>query len=121
MPEIDFKISWGYFDGACQGHPPVCGIGVVLFLNHSHYLYIRYAPRSGTNNMVEFIDLWTLLEAAIKKDVKILLVMGDSKLVIDWACQKSKATDVRLVPLLRDIKLASQSFKLLSFTHISAS
>jgi hypothetical protein len=44
--------------------------------------------------------------------------MGDSKLVIDWANQKATVSDVRLEPLLRDIKLSMQSFEWLSFNHI---
>jgi hypothetical protein len=58
------------------------------------------------------------LETAIKKDVKKLHVMGYSKLVIDWAHQKNSARDVRLTPLMRDIKLSFQSFEWLSFNHI---
>jgi ribonuclease HI len=33
----------------------------------------------------ELIALWTLLETTKKKDIRKLQVMGDSKLVIDWA------------------------------------
>jgi hypothetical protein len=32
LPDMDLDISWGLFDGAIQGHPPVCAVGVVLFL-----------------------------------------------------------------------------------------
>jgi ribonuclease HI len=108
----------GFIDRACQGHRPVYGVGVVLFLNQKHYLHIIYAPGIGTNNRAEFIALWTLLETAIKKDVKKLQIMGHSKLVIDWARQKISAQDVKLAPLLRDIKLSFQSFEWLYFSHI---
>jgi hypothetical protein len=27
MSPLDFEIPWGFFDGACQGHPPVCEWG----------------------------------------------------------------------------------------------
>jgi ribonuclease HI len=69
MPEMDFGTPWGFFDGASQGHPPMCGVGVVLFFNQSHYIHIRYAPGRGTNNRVEFIALWTLLNVAKEKDL----------------------------------------------------
>jgi hypothetical protein len=49
-PDIDYSIPWGYFDGASQGVPPRCGVGVVLYINHSHYIHIRYSPGGGTNN-----------------------------------------------------------------------
>jgi hypothetical protein len=57
MLEIDYEIPWGFFNRACQGHPLVCGPGVVLFLNHSHYLHVRYAPGVGIKDRVEFIAL----------------------------------------------------------------
>jgi hypothetical protein len=33
MPKFNQKIPWGFFDGTFQGHPPRCGVGVVLFIN----------------------------------------------------------------------------------------
>lgn len=80
---IDYEIPWGYFDGANQGHHPMCRVGVVLFIKHNHYIFIRYTSGSGSNNRAEFIGLWTLLETAKKKDIRKLQVMSDSKLVID--------------------------------------
>jgi len=35
-PPIDYVVPWGYFDGAYQGHPPKCGVGPILFINHNH-------------------------------------------------------------------------------------
>jgi len=83
LQEIDFGIPWGYFDGASQGHPPRCGVGVVLYISHNHYIFIRYALGQGSNNMSEFIALWTLLETTKGKNVNKLQVTSDSKLVID--------------------------------------
>jgi hypothetical protein len=45
---IDYEIPWGYLDGASEGHLLMCGVGVVLFINHNHYIFIRYAPSSGS-------------------------------------------------------------------------
>jgi ribonuclease HI len=110
MSHLDFEIPWGFFDGAFQGHPPMCGVGVVLHLKKNHYIHIRYAPSSGTNNRVEFIALWTLLEAGIKKVVRKLQVLGNSMLVVEWEKQKIKFQDIRIESLLRDIKLYFLSF-----------
>jgi hypothetical protein len=82
LSDIDYQTSWGYFNGANQGNPPMCGVGMVLFINHNHYIHIRYAPGLGTNNREKFLALWTFLETTKKKDVKKLQVMGDLKLVI---------------------------------------
>lgn len=40
MQAIDYDIPWGFFDGACQGLPLVCGVGVVLFMSQNHYIHI---------------------------------------------------------------------------------
>jgi hypothetical protein len=48
---------------------PSFGVGVVLFINQNHYIYIRCAPGGGKNNKVVLIVLWTLLEIAKQKDI----------------------------------------------------
>jgi hypothetical protein len=48
-PVIDKEIPWGFFDGASQGHPARCGVGVVLFISANHYYNILYTPRRGSN------------------------------------------------------------------------
>jgi len=45
-------------------------------------------------------------------------VLGDSKLVIDWAKGKSNFQNIILDSIMRDIKLACQSFEWFSFHHI---
>jgi hypothetical protein len=44
--------------------------------------------------------------------------MGDSKLVIDWANGKNNVQNMSLATIMRDIRLACQSFKWLSYHHI---
>jgi hypothetical protein len=85
LPSMDYGIPWGFFDRASQGHLPKCGVRVILYVNQNHYIYIIYAPGGGTNNRVELKTLWTLLETTKQKDVWKLQVLGDSKLVIEWA------------------------------------
>jgi ribonuclease HI len=103
MPEINQEISWGFFDGTSQGHPPQCGMGVVPFLKQNHFIHLRYAPGRGTNTRAEFIALWSLLEIAIKKGIKKLQIFGNSKLVIDWVNKNAMVSDIRLRSLLQDI------------------
>lgn len=62
--------------------------------------------------------LWTQLEADKTLDIKKLQVLGDSKLVINWAHGKANLQNISLEPIMKDIKLAFQSFKWLSLHHI---
>jgi ribonuclease HI len=63
--DINENISWGFFDGACQGRLGVCGAGETLFLNRHQYFYLKYGARRGTNNHVEASALWIFLKFAI--------------------------------------------------------
>jgi ribonuclease HI len=64
---------------------------------------IWYSPGIGSNNISKFIAIITLLAITLEKGVTKLEVMGDSKLVIDWALHKFKVENVCLGPLLQDI------------------
>jgi ribonuclease HI len=66
----------------------------------------------------EFIALWTLLNVAKEKDLRKLQVMGDSKLVIEWAQGRVNIQNIHLSNILRDIRLTFQDFEWLSFHHI---
>jgi len=68
----------------------------MLFLNQAHYMHIKYAPGRHSNNKVEFIALWTLLQVEReKKGVERLQVIGDSKLVIDSASKKVNLMNIQ--------------------------
>jgi len=50
MPPMKEEIPWGFYDDASQGHPPMCGVSVVLFLKKQLE--------------VEFLALWELMYVA---------------------------------------------------------
>ena len=52
FPEVHFGTLWGFFDEASQGHPPMCGVEVVIFFNQYHYIHIRYALGRGTTTLL---------------------------------------------------------------------
>lgn len=108
----------GDFYGANQGQHLICGVGVIIFFNHSHSMFIIYSLRWGSNIGVKYIALWLRLEMAIKKEVKMLQVMYDSKLVIDLATQKALMGDLTLEPILGHITNALISFEWVFFNHI---
>jgi ribonuclease HI len=101
-----------------QGHPPKCGVGAILFINHNHSIHIRYAPGGGTNNRVELISLWTLLEAAKENNLSKLQVFGDSKMEIDWSRGNISIQNPNLASTMRENKLNFRAFEWLSFHHI---
>lgn len=54
MPHLYLGIPWGFFDGASQALPPVCGANLFLHFNQSHFMHVKYAPRHMINNMTKF-------------------------------------------------------------------
>jgi len=71
-PPLDCGIPWGYFDGASQDHPPLCGIGIFLHLSHSHVMHIHYVQCRSSNNSAKSIALRTLLSITSLKGIKTL-------------------------------------------------
>jgi hypothetical protein len=100
IPNLNQEITWGFFDGASQGHPPRCGVRVVLFFKQNHFLHIRYSPRRGSNSREDVIVLWTLIEIARKQGNQKLQILSDSKLVVDWVNKKKLVYGIYLSPLL---------------------
>ena len=74
----------GYFNGACQGSEGSCGNGMCHFMSENHIFNFILGGGLGTNTRAEFITLWCLLHFASPKGVLHLLVLGDSKIIIDW-------------------------------------
>ena len=60
MLELDYGTPWGYFDGASQGSPTLCGAGSVFHLDHSHCFHLHFSTREGSNTKGELHALWTL-------------------------------------------------------------
>jgi len=85
--------------------PGACRLGVVIYIDHNHYIFIRYNPRAGIDIRFKFITLWTLLEIAIKNYIINLQVIRESKLVIDKERYTNVVEDIILAPIMRDIKL----------------
>jgi hypothetical protein len=104
-PSIDFTRPWGFFDGACQGTPGICGAGAILYLDNAHHFSLKYGVGRGTNNRAEIYALWILLKVVVDKQVRKIQVLGDSKLVMDWANGKAQITNMVLGPNVSEFQL----------------
>ena len=69
---IDKSFPWGYFDGAAQGDPSMCGAGAVLFLEEGHFFRARWGLGEGTNNKAELLALYMLLLLAHEEGIQKL-------------------------------------------------
>lgn len=39
---LSITMKFGVSYGTCQGTPSLCGVGVVLYLSHSHFFTLKY-------------------------------------------------------------------------------
>ena len=101
-PEINKTIPRAYFDKASQGEPSLGGGGVV-YLTENEKIEVKFAPCRASNNK-ELSALWVVFKIAINKQLKKLQLLGDSKMVIEWANGKIQINAPHLQHLLTTIK-----------------
>lgn len=58
---------------------------MVIKLNYDHIFSIWMGCGMGTNTREKLLSLWALLKFAINVGIVSFQVMGDSKVIIDWA------------------------------------
>lgn len=77
-----------YTDGSSRGNPGPGGYGVILHLNNSqYYKELSQGYRKTTNNRMELLAAIAGLEALTKEGLSVLVV-SDSKYVVDAVAKK---------------------------------
>ena len=77
-----------YTDGSSRGNPGPGGYGVILHLNNSqYYKELSQGYRKTTNNRMELLAAIVGLEALTKEGLTVLVV-SDSKYVVDAVAKK---------------------------------
>lgn len=115
---IDKSFPWGYFDGATQGEPIVCGAWALLYLDEGHFFRLRWGLGEGTNNKVELLDLYMLLIFAYENGVQRIQIFGDLMFIINWIKQTQWCHNIYLNPILEEAAQLKTTFNQISFTHI---
>jgi ribonuclease HI len=108
-----------FFDGASKGNPGVAGGGGVL-LNPDGQLELSYAWGLGveTNNRAEALALWQGLNQAISKKVKDLVIIGDSKLIIQALTLRNPVKQTKLQHILEKIHLLLKRLRTYQMFHV---
>ncbi|XP_055830980.1 uncharacterized protein LOC129900016 [Solanum dulcamara] len=106
-----------FFDGASNSKR--VGIGAVLILEKGQYYPISAKIRFDcTNNMAEYEACILGLRMAIDMNVKELLVIGDSDLLVHQVQGEWAAKNVKILPYLHCIKELSRKFTSIEFKHV---
>ena len=79
---------------------------------------IKFATKQASNNKAELSALWATLKVAKSAQIQEIQIYGDSKVVIDWANEKSTIRALHLEHLLEEIQTLKLSFRRISCGHV---
>jgi ribonuclease HI len=106
------------FDGCSKGNPGPSGAGAVLYNDGVEIWANCSYVGKNTNNFAEYSGLILGLTEAVNKNIKDLIVYGDSLLVIQQMNKKYKVKSHNLIPLFNDAKELEKYFDSISYQHI---
>ena len=116
VKHIEFKLQ---FDGCSKGNPGLAGAGAVIYQGDEEtWTSSLFVGEKVTNNHAEYAGLILGLEQAIKMNIKVLIVEGDSMLVINQMTGSYKVKSETLLHLYNKSKELQSQFDEIYFSHI---
>ena len=116
FPEANFVMN---FDGCSKGNPGLAGAGAVIYcLKDELWGGSLFVGKNATNNQAEYAGLIYGLEKAIEMNIKILLVKGDSQLVINQMTGKYSCNSDNILPLYLKAKELEKEFQTIYYSHV---
>ena len=106
------------FDGASKGNPGKAGAGAVLYKNDVEIWSTSRYLGNQTNNYAECFAMTLGITEAFNREIKNLVVEGDSMLVINHLKKKWKVNNQNLKNLYLSIHKSLERFDNISFKHI---
>ena len=106
----------GYFDGAEQGG--FCGVGMLIRVNQTMSFRLKLSIGLGTNTKSELLMLWGLLYFTKIKEILPNMVLGDSKVIVDWERGSYNLHTIQLLHWNRRTKDLIEYFQHITFLHI---
>ena len=108
-----------FFDGGSRGNPGICGSGHVIMLNDEKVSSSsKLVSTENTNNYAEYMSIIIGLNDAYRREIKNLIVKGDSLLVINQITGKWKIRCKTLQELHSEVMDIITQFDEISFHHI---
>ena len=116
FPEVEYKLQ---FDGCSKSNPGIAGAGAVIYkFNDEISTKIQFVGNNETNNVAEYTGLIIGLLDAINLNIKVLVVEGDSMLVIKQMKGEYKVKSANLINLYNKAKTLEKVFDIVTFKHI---
>ena len=107
-----------FFDGCAKGNPGFAGAGAVIYKDDKEiWSKSEYLERQ-TNNYAEYCGLIMGLQYAVEKDIKNLIVKGDSMLVIKQMVGAYKVKSPNLIDLYNEANELKTQLDSVEFQHV---
>jgi ribonuclease HI len=116
-PELRGEI-FCWFDGAAQQNGLLCGVGGVIKTPEMTTYRWTLNCGQGSNTRAELLGVWACLTLALRLNLDVTHVLGDSKIVIDWINQSNKLQVTSLLGWKTKIRELIAHFMDIKFTHI---
>jgi ribonuclease HI len=108
-----------FFDGCSKGNPGPAGAGAVLYDGKKEiWSKSIYVGNNTTNNVAEYTGLIIGLHEAINKNIKELIVKGDSMLVIKQMKGEYKVNSKDMQRLYENAKKFESFFDKIVYEHV---
>ena len=107
------------FDGSSRGNPGLCGAGFIIYQNNkSLYEGKKFLSDNNTNNFAEYSALILSLEVCLSKNIKDIIIKGDSNLVIKQIKGEYLVKSELLLPLYNKAMKLLYNFNSYQLIHI---
>ena len=107
------------FDGCSKGNPGLAGAGSVIYYNNNELWFSsKFIGNNITNNQAEYHGLILGLRHAIKQNIQLLKVYGDSQLIIKQMNGEYTVKSPLLLPLYEEAKTLEPYFVSITYEHI---
>lgn len=108
-----------YFDGCSKGNPGLGGAGAVLYKDDVEvWGASQVVGTKVTNNIAEYSGLIMGLNEVFTRNIKTLVVRGDSQLVIKQMKGEYKVRSSSLIEYYQQAKLLQRYFDHIMFEHV---
>ena len=107
------------FDGCSKGNPGPAGAGAVIYANNTE-IWSRaiYVGSRETNNLAEYTGMLLGLNEAVRRKIRVLVVKGDSEVVIKQMLGKYKVKSENLLDIYEQAKELEKHFDKIDYIHV---
>uniref|UniRef100_A0A6C0JZJ6 RNase H type-1 domain-containing protein n=1 Tax=viral metagenome TaxID=1070528 RepID=A0A6C0JZJ6_9ZZZZ len=107
------------FDGCSKGNPGPAGAGAVIYANNVE-IWSRaiFVGNRETNNLAEYTGMLLGLNEAVRRNIRVLTVKGDSEVVIKQMLGKYKVKSENLLDIYEQAKDLEKHFDKIDYIHV---